>query len=146
MRKIHEIVIHCTGTREDRPYPVEQLRKDHLARGFRDIGYHYYITRDGTVHQTRPVEQAGAHVYGHNRHSLGICYEGGLNREGLPEDTRTPEQRASMHGLVHTLLKRFRHVRICGHRDLSPDRNGNGVVEPNEWSKQCPCFDVAREL
>lgn len=131
MRKIHEIVIHCTGTREDRPYPVEQLRKDHLARGFRDIGYHYYITRDGTVHQTRPVEQAGAHVYGHNRHSLGICYEGGLNREGLPEDTRTPEQRASMHGLVHTLLKRFRlcpHLRTQGSQSR-PERERRGGTQ-----------------
>lgn len=146
MRKIFEFIIHCTGTRENSSYSVEQLRKDHLARGFRGIGYHYYITRDGTVYNTRPIECVGAHTKGHNSHSLGICLEGGLDIDGIPKDTRTSAQRSALRQLVHTLLQRFRHVRICGHRDLSPDQDGDGIIEPHEWSKQCPCFDVASGL
>lgn len=147
MRKINYIVVHCSATRENRPYGVETLRKDHLGRGFRGIGYHYYIRRDGTVTCTRPLALAGAHVKGYNAHSIGICYEGGLDAQGNPKDTRTPEQRAALRLLVAQLLRRFHgDVRVCGHRDLSPDLNGDGVVEPAEWVKQCPCFEVVREL
>lgn len=147
MRKINYIVVHCSATREDRPYGVEALRKDHLGRGFRGIGYHYYIGRDGTVTNTRPLALAGAHVKGYNAHSIGICYEGGLDAQGNPKDTRTPEQRAALRLLVAQLLRRFHgDVRVCGHRDLSPDLNGDGVVEPAEWVKLCPCFEVVREL
>lgn len=83
----------------------------------------------------------------YNAHSVGICYEGGLDARGNPKDTRTPEQRSAMHLLVAQLLKRFKNnVCICGHRDLSPDLNGDGVIEPEEWVKECPCFEVRKEL
>lgn len=83
----------------------------------------------------------------YNAHSIGICYEGGLDVQGCPADTRTPEQCSALRLLVHQLLKRFRNnIRICGHRDLSPDRNGDGVVEPEEWVKECPCFEVSKDL
>ncbi|RHE90484.1 N-acetylmuramoyl-L-alanine amidase [Bacteroides intestinalis] len=147
MRTINYIVVHCSATREDRPFTVEALRAAHLSRGFCDIGYHYYIRRDGTVAKTRPLALVGAHVKGYNKYSIGICYEGGLDAQGCPKDTRTPEQRAALRLLVHQLLRRFHgEVRVCGHRDLSPDRNGDGVVEPEEWVKVCPCFEVATEL
>ena len=147
MRKINYIVVHCSATREGFPLTVEALRAEHLRRGFRDIGYHYYVRRDGTVTNTRPIALVGAHVKGQNAHSIGICYEGGLDAQGNPKDTRTPEQRSVLRLLVHQLLRRIRgDVRVCGHRDLSPDLNGNGMVEPEEWIKECPCFDVAREL
>lgn len=146
MRKVHYIVVHCSATREDSRLTVEALRQEHLRRGFGGIGYHYYIRRDGTVVNTRPVGRVGAHVRGYNKYSVGICYEGGLAADGTPKDTRTPEQRMSLHLLVAQLLRRFPNARLCGHRDLSPDLNGNGVVEPVEWVKMCPCFDVAREL
>ncbi|MDE6348025.1 MAG: N-acetylmuramoyl-L-alanine amidase, partial [Bacteroides sp.] len=103
--------------------------------------------RDGTTVRTRPLELVGAHVQGYNKHSIGICYEGGLDAQGRPKDTRTPEQRTVLRLLVAQLLRRFKgNVRVCGHRDLSPDLNGNGTVEPNEWLKACPCFDVSTEL
>lgn len=83
----------------------------------------------------------------YNAHSIGICYEGGLDAKGRAKDTRTPEQRSAMHLLVAQLLKRFKNnVRICGHRDLSPDLNGDGLIEPEEWVKECPCFEVRKEL
>ena len=91
------------------------------------------------------MEMIGAHAKGYNMNSLGIAYEGGLDTQGHPADTRTPRQKRSMRALIRTLKQEFPIERVCGHRDLSPDRNGNGVVEPVEWLKQCPCFDVAND-
>ena len=91
MRRITLFIIHCSATRCGQPYSFEDCRRDHIdGRHFRDIGYHYYITRDGRVHPGRPLSLEGAHCFGHNRHSIGICYEGGLDGKGLPADTRTP--------------------------------------------------------
>ena len=86
-REVRLLVIHCSATRYDRDFPVEALRSAHKDRGFADIGYHYYITRDGELHRCRPENQIGAHASGWNDHSLGICYEGGLDERGLPADT-----------------------------------------------------------
>ncbi|GAB6870458.1 N-acetylmuramoyl-L-alanine amidase [Bacteroides rodentium] len=146
MRKINYIVVHCSATREDRCLTEHDLLAAHRSRGFKCIGYHYYIRKDGTVLGTRSLELPGAHCRGHNEHSIGICYEGGLDCHGYPKDTRTPEQRSALRLLVAQLLKHFPDVRVCGHRDLSPDLNGNGEIEPEEWVKQCPCFEVSKEL
>ena len=146
MRKIDLIVIHCSATRADRSLTLDDLEMQHRRRGFNGTGYHYYIRKDGTVHLTRPIERIGAHVKGFNSNSVGICYEGGLDAHGCPADTRTPEQRAALKLLVHQLLETFPGSRVCGHRDLSPDRNGNGEIEPEEWIKACPCFEVKAEL
>ena len=142
MRTITLIIIHCSATRVDRRYTFRQCRQDHRARGYKDIGYHYYITRDGQVHEGRPLWQEGAHCLGHNRHSIGICYEGGLSLLGLPADTRTPAQRQSLRALLTRLHEQFPSAIILGHRDLSPDLGGNGKVELSEWVKFCPCFDA----
>ena len=140
------IVVHCSATRADCALTTEDLETIHRRRGFRGIGYHYYIRRDGTVVNTRALELVGAHAKGHNAHSIGICYEGGLDAWGNPKDTRTPEQRSALHLLVYQLLQQFRNARVCGHRDLSPDLDGDGKVEPWEWVKQCPCFEVSKEF
>lgn len=146
MRKINYIVVHCSATREGCELTPEQLEAEHRRRGFTGIGYHFYIRRTGKVEHTRWPEIPGAHVRGLNRHSIGICYEGGLDASGRPADTRTPEQRSALRRLVGELLAEHRNARVCGHRDLSPDRDGDGIVEPQEWTKLCPCFDVATEL
>ncbi|MFV0586366.1 N-acetylmuramoyl-L-alanine amidase [Bacteroides reticulotermitis] len=146
MRKINQIVIHCSATRADRTLTPDDLETMHRRRGFKGIGYHYYIRKDGTVHLTRPIERIGAHARGWNANSIGICYEGGLDCGGRPADTRTPEQRTSLRLLVGQLLTQFPGSRVCGHRDLSPDLNRNGEVEPEEWIKACPCFDVQAEF
>ena len=145
MRKVDLIVIHCSATRCNRPFSPEQLEASHLQRGFRTCGYHFYITRDGEIHPMRPVCEVGAHALHYNAHSIGICYEGGLDESGRPKDTRTEEQRAMMYLLVMQLKKKFRIQRVVGHRDLSPDVDGDGVIRPSEWLKQCPCFDVGAE-
>lgn len=146
MRRIDEIIIHCSDSPEGRNDKAEDIRKWHKQRGFSDIGYHYVIDLDGTVEKGRPIEQAGAHCTGHNRNSIGICYIGGaywrdgVNAKGkpikgkdgkavlMPKDTRTPAQRIAMKELVAQLREQFPHATVHGHREFA--------------NKACPCFDV----
>lgn len=112
MRMIDMIVVHCSATRSNRRYTLEQLRHDHVAvNGWRDIGYHFYITLDGVVHPCRPIERMGAHARGYNAHSIGICYEGGLNENGCIADTRTPEQKQAMKELILRLHQEYQASR-----------------------------------
>ena len=132
MRRIDLIVIHCSATRCDRSLPVTALIRCHADR-FGFTGYHYYITRDGHVYQTRHEQLVGAHAVGYNSHSLGVCYEGGLDEHGKPADTRTPRQKRALLKLLKKLKTAHPDARILGHRDL-PDVH-----------KDCPCFDAIAE-
>ena len=132
MRKIDLIVIHCSATRSDRRFSVEDLIACHNAR-FGFTGYHYYITRDGQLYQTRHENLPGAHARHYNQHSIGICYEGGLTPEGAYADTRTAAQKHALHALLRSLKADYPDAHILGHRDLP------GVA------KACPCFDAAEE-
>lgn len=146
MRTINLIVVHCTATPEGRDVTTADIDRQHRQRGFTSIGYHYVIYRDGTLHLGRPVTEVGAHVRGYNRYSIGVAYVGGLASDGrTPKDTRTPEQRQALRNLLARLKSRFTEARICGHRDLSPDMNRDGRIEPSEWLKACPCFDATAE-
>ena len=144
-RKIDYIIIHCSATKADRDFTARDVDTAHRYRGFSSAGYHYYIRRNGQVEAMRPVGRPGAHCYGYNRNSIGVCYEGGLDGNGAPSDTRTPAQKESLRRLVGRLLSGFPGAKVAGHRDLSPDVNGNGRIEPIEWLKACPCFDVMKE-
>jgi N-acetylmuramoyl-L-alanine amidase len=147
MRDIDHIVIHCTATKEGVDYSVEQVRDWHVnGRGFRDIGYHFFIRLDGTIDKGRPIEQAGAHAKGYNKHSIGVVYVGGLDSYGKPKDTRTVAQFHALRRCVETLKVIYGDVEVVGHRDLSVDLNGDGMISANEWMKACPCFDVKTEL
>lgn len=136
MRKIDKIIIHCSATPEGKDYTVAQIREWHTlpkpkGNGWLDIGYHFVIYRDGSIHAGRPVEQPGAHCKGHNADSIGICYIGGCAADGkTPKDTRTPEQRVAMERLVRGLLKEYSGVTVHGHNEFA--------------AKECPCFDVGR--
>lgn len=121
MRKITLIIMHCSATPPGSSLSFEDCRRDHIEhRGFKDIGYHYYITRDGTLHYGRPESQVGAHCTNHNRHSIGICYEGGIDDNGNPADTRTPAQLSTWNTLLCILSHRYPHALIVRHRDLNP--------------------------
>ena len=139
------IVIHGPGTRGDEPLSPSDLTRMHRKRGFKCCGYHYYIRRDGMICTMRPVERVGAHAKGQNATSVGIAYEGGLDARGNSADTRTEEQKHAMRVLVRVLKSDFPIRKEVGHRDLSPDLDGDGVVEPEEWTKLCPCFEVGKE-
>lgn len=145
MRKITLLVVHCTATRCTSSLTPEGLEAEHRRRGFARCGYHYYIRQNGDIIPMRPIEQTGAHVLGFNAHSVGIAYEGGLDASGKPADTRTDAQRAALVSLLTQLHEHYPDARICGHRDLSPDLNGNGRIEPSEYIKACPCFNAAEE-
>ena len=131
-REVTLLVVHCSATRCDRHFSVEALRRSHLARGFADIGYHFYITRDGEIHRGRALEKIGAHCRNHNAHSVGVCYEGGLDANGKPKDTRTLEQKGALLALLRELKRQFPKALVVGHRDLNP-------------MKGCPCFDAVKE-
>ncbi|WP_455664823.1 N-acetylmuramoyl-L-alanine amidase [Phocaeicola sp.] len=134
MRKITLIIIHCSATPEGRSLDFEACRYEHIHhRHFRDIGYHFYITRGGEIHRGREIEKVGAHCKNHNSHSIGICYEGGLSADSKPMDTRTLEQKGALLALLRELRGVFPEALIVGHHDLNP-------------VKACPCFDAVREF
>ena len=133
MRKIDKIIIHCSATRSNRHYGFGQLDRDHRARGFNGCGYHYYITRDGQLHVGRPEERVGAHAKGYNARSIGICYEGGLDTQGHPADTRTAAQKYMLLHLLRALRVDYPDAEILGHCELP------GV------QKACPCFVASAE-
>ena len=145
MNKPQEIIIHCSATKETQNITVEQITQMHKARGFNQIGYHYYITKDGVIHKGRPESSTGAHCLGHNDKSIGICYEGGLDSSGKAKDTRTSKQKESIIKLIKDLKSRYKINVIMGHRDTSPDLDHDGQIEPNEYIKQCPCFNAVPE-
>ncbi|WP_292066018.1 N-acetylmuramoyl-L-alanine amidase [Brevundimonas sp. UBA7664] len=142
MKPIRLLVVHCSATPANRDIGVAQLRAMHLQLGWRDVGYHYVIRRDGRVEKGRPDTVVGSHVKGHNDGSLGICLVGGVKPNMTAETNFTEAQYAALEQLLRDLHGRYPAARICGHRDLSPDRDGDGVVEPGEWVKACPTFDV----
>lgn len=130
-RKITEIIVHCTATPEGRNFTVADIRAGHLARGFVDIGYHYVIYLDGSVHEGRSIHQTGAHCAGHNQNSIGISYVGGVEADGrTPKDTRTKEQKAALVTLLADLCKLYKLpvTRIFGHYQFA--------------NKACPSFRI----
>ena len=145
IRCIDLIVVHCTASRCNHRLVPDELEAEHRRRFSGGCGYHFYITREGIIFPMRRLDRVGAHVRGFNAHSIGIAYEGGLTPDGIAADTRTAEQRESLRFLIRQLLVVYPKSTACGHRDLSPDLNGNGIIEPREWIKQCPCFDAALE-
>lgn len=141
-KKTALLVVHVTATPPSADIGVKEVRAMHRARGFSDVGYHYVIRRDGTVEAGRPENQIGAHVAGFNSISLGVSMVGGVDARGKAENNATPAQMESLYKLLVRLVEEYPDAKICGHRDLSPDGNRDGVIEPGEWIKECPCFDV----
>lgn len=136
MRMINDIIIHCSATRPKVDVGAKEIRQWHTqpepyGRGWRDIGYHYVIRLDGTIERGRPISRAGAHCVGHNAHSIGICYVGGLDDVGEAADTRTPAQKSALIKLIYNLITVYR-CDVHSHHDYNS-------------SKSCPCFDAHEE-
>lgn len=154
MKKIDSIIIHCSATRAGQDVRAADIDKWHKERGFAMIGYNYVVDLDGTVEVGRPLSRDGAHCntagtsgLSYNKHSIGICYIGGLDENGNAADTRTDRQKAALASLIYTLMETYPDiVEVIGHRDASPDVNQDGQITPNEWIKQCPCFEVKSEF
>ena len=132
MRKIDKIIIHCTATAEGKDFHVKDVDKWHKARGWKGIGYHYLITLDGTIEKGRGENEIGAHTTGQNKNSIGICYVGGLAKDGkTPKDTRTEAQKKALLELLIALIIKYPQAKIYGHRDFA--------------NKACPSFDARKE-
>lgn len=133
MRRITEIIIHCAATPEGKDFTVQDIDRWHRQRGFKSIGYHFVIYRDGTIHKGRPLDQIGAHCTGHNANSIGICYIGGCAADGkTAKDTRTGAQREALKRLVSELRVAYPQATVYGHREYA--------------QKDCPSFDVQKEF
>ena len=131
-REIRSIIIHCSATPEGKYFDAEDIDRWHKERGWNGIGYHFVILPGGEVQNGRPVNTQGAHVKGHNRYSIGICYIGGVDKNNeSPKDTRTPDQEQAMVSLIKVLRNVYGDIPVTGHRDFP------GVT------KACPSFDVS---
>lgn len=133
MRKINELIVHCSATPEGRDVKTSTIRDWHIRLNkWVDIGYHYIIELDGSVRMGRPETIVGAHCQGHNANSIGICYVGGVAKDGkTPKDTRTEAQKKSLTLLLKMLRKKYPQAQIHGHRDFA--------------KKACPSFDATSE-
>lgn len=133
MRMITLIIVHCSANRADSDCRAADIDRLHRARGWNACGYHYVIPTDGTLERGRPEEKTGAHCRNHNAHSIGVCYVGGLAKDGrTPVDTRNGRQKDTLDRLLTELHRRYPEALIVGHRDLDPQ-------------KACPCFDAVKE-
>lgn len=132
MRKIDKIILHCSATKEGQHFTTADIDNWHRARGFAKIGYHFVVYLDGSVHKGRDISEIGAHCLGQNKNSIGICYIGGLDKDGKPKDTRTPEQKEALIKLVAELKEKYPNATIHGHNEFA--------------AKACPCFDVQKEF
>jgi len=132
MRLVNEIIIHCSAVKPNQTSSAKQIDAWHRNLGWNGIGYHYVVRRDGTIEVGRKLSQIGAHCKGHNAHSIGVCYEGGLDADGKPADTRTEAQKVSLLRVLKQLKTKFPSATIRGHCDFS--------------TKSCPCYDATSEL
>ena len=134
MRVITLIIIHCSAVRPGQQSGFREIDLWHRKRGWKNgCGYHFIVRRDGSVENGRPIEMVGAHCVNHNRHSIGVCYEGGLDSNGKAADTRTPEQKTALRELLVRLHQQYPKALILGHNVFNP-------------MKDCPCFDAAKEF
>lgn len=128
MRKVTEIILHCSETIEGKNFKAVDIDRWHKENGWKGIGYHYVVDLDGTVEVGRTEAEIGSHCKEHNKNSIGVCYIGGLDKKGKFKDTRTEAQMASLESLLLELKRRYPGATLHGHNEFS--------------DKACPCFSV----
>jgi N-acetylmuramoyl-L-alanine amidase len=138
MRKIDKIIVHCSATKPAMDIGVTEITKWHTepppkGNGWKFVGYHYIIRRNGQIETGRNKDVAGSHTKGHNASSIGICLVGGINNKGEPESNFTKSQWATLERLVRILKVDFPHATVHGHNEFAPH-------------KACPSFDVQEWL
>lgn len=143
MRNVKYIAVHCTASSPKAT--IGDLRAEFKRKGWKSPGYHYVVGRDGAVTQLLSEEGVSNGVKGYNSVSVNVAYIGGIDGNGKATDNRTDEQKAALRVLLRKLRKTYPKAVIQGHRDFSPDKNGDGKITPDEWVKQCPCFDARTE-
>lgn len=131
MRFINDIIVHCTATPPGMDVTADDVKRWHLAKGWKRCGYHYLVKLDGTIEKGCPISTPGIHCRGHNAHSIGVAYVGGLGDDLRPQDTRNDWQKAALLKLLANLTFMYR-CKIHGHHDYNQ-------------GKACPCFDATAE-
>ncbi|MHB2265828.1 peptidoglycan recognition protein family protein [Aliihoeflea sp. PC F10.4] len=141
-KKTTLLVGHVTATPPSMDIGVREVRAMHLALGWRDTGYQTIIRRNGIIEFGRPMDEVGAHVAGFNSIAVGVALVGGVDARGRAENNATDAQMYALEAHLFELSDRFPDAKVCGHRDLSPDADLNGIITRSEWVKECPCFDI----
>ena len=143
MRDIRYIAVHCTASSQ--MTTIRGLEMEFKRKGWKNPGYHYVVSADGVVHQMLDEERVSNGVKGWNSKLINVAYIGGIDATGKATDNRTEAQKKSLEALLKLLRSRYPKATIQGHRDFSPDLNGDGKITRNEWIKACPCFDAKVE-
>lgn len=143
MRNIKYIAVHCTASSQHAT--IKELLLEFKRKGWSKPGYHYIVDVSGKVFNTLSEDEVSNGVKGFNSNLINVAYIGGIDANGKPVDNRTEEQKKSLLLLLKALRKKYPNAIIQGHRDFSPDTNKNGIVDPWERIKACPCFDAKVE-
>ena len=143
MRNIKYIAVHCTASSQHAT--IKELLLEFKRKGWSKPGYHHIVDVNGKVFNTLSEDEVSNGVKGFNSNLINVAYIGGIDAKGKPVDNRTEEQKKSFLLLLKALKKKYPNAIIQGHRDFSPDTNKNGIVDPWERIKACPCFDAKVE-
>lgn len=143
MRQIKYIAVHCTASSQTTT--IKGLEMEFKRKGWKNPGYHYVVSADGKVHQMLDEAKVSNGVKGYNSVSVNVAYIGGIDNQGTATDNRTEAQKKSLRALLKMLRGKYPKAVIQGHRDFSPDLNGDGRITRNEWTKACPCFEAKEE-
>lgn len=143
MRQIKYLAVHCTASSQTTT--IKGLEMEFKRKGWKNPGYHYVVSADGKVHQMLDEAKVSNGVKGYNSVSVNVAYIGGIDNQGKATDNRTAAQKKSLRALLKMLKGKYPTAVIQGHRDFSPDLNGDGKITRNEWIKACPCFEAKEE-
>ena len=121
---IRYLVVHCSDTPDHDPITARDIHEMHLGFGWHGVGYHRVINRDGVVEPGRPDYWVGAHVYGHNEESLGVCLIGRTDF--------TDAQFQSLESILVEWIAKHPQAEVVGHCDFE------------YTDKTCPNFDAKK--
>lgn len=112
---LHTIIVHHSALPlSDGPLAIQRLHMQ--ERGFADIGYHYLIDEQGRLYEGRDLRVRGAHTYGHNHGSVGVCLIGNFE-----EIQPSAAQLTTLEALLSGLVEHYpRITRLAGHKDFNP--------------------------
>lgn len=136
MRQIKRIFVHCTASSQR--WGTKELAAEFKAKGWKNPGYHYVVTADGTVHQMLSEDLVSNGVQGYNSTSVNVAYVGGIDSKDKAVDNRTGAQKRSLVSLLAELRKKYPSASIMGHRDIWGS-------DKSKWKKMCPCFNAGEE-
>jgi N-acetylmuramoyl-L-alanine amidase len=150
--RVTTLAIHYSATPVESDFSSEDIDRMHRQRGFKEIGYHYYIRKNGDLETGRDLSEpgrfeVGAHSKGNNSSSIGICFEGGVRRSApnVGFDSRTHAQKVTMEALILSLQERFPGAVVKGHRDMPGAATQCPGFNATEWWDEVSARRVAEQ-